>query len=1651
MANPLFLQQAPLSEGNVFSALVGQTIHIAASKTERHLLRDTALIPIYASAISFILLLAYLITRIPPVRRFITRLRASSSDEPIGVSRRDAQFTTIPPATFQDELKEHIASHGGLVIYLHNALRLAICLALLGVSIYAAIVAPGPQPQSPSLDMATPDTGSDAEAQRKSKHGKHGKHRKHKEGEAWFSHQEWVEIAQCAFYVYTSLLALLTIAARRRLTRVVSRHLTTLLFVAWSIYAYRDIYPLATYTKHPVDAADGWITWVRVGLLTLVGAILPLVVPRRFVPVDPNNPLPPNPEQTASLLSFITWSFLDPVVLEASRVSHLPYESLPILADYDHTEHLMSQAAPTLDPSLKPRKDRHFVWGLLWLYRWQYAALLVLMTVKSVFALVSPIVLNKLLFYLETGGEGAVYKPWVWIAGLFIAPVLGTFGFQLYIFITTRLIVRTEALVTQLVFEHSLKIRMKSETGSGSTAASRVATAVASRAASIHGPEHQGEESGDTLVASGGQPSSSPKGKAPSVAPSEPSSPTPSKKDDDSQKDKNLVGKITNLISTDLGNIVEARDFLFVIWYAPLQIALSIWFLYRILGWAAFVGLAVMVSTIPIPGYVATFMNTLQVEQMKVTDARVQAVTDTLGVIRMIKLFGWERKIEAQINEKRDAELKFMRKRQMFELLNNNVNHFLPVITMVATFATYTLAMKQQLSASIIFSSIAVFDVIRERLFMTFWELPRVIGAKVSFDRINDFLLETELLDRYTTSSNSISLGALPPTADSEAIGFRNAVFSWSANAPSTPGGIMTPSRRNFRLRIEDDLFFEKGKLNLIIGPTGCGKTSMLMALLGELHFQPEILDSFYNLPRGGGVAYAAQEAWIQNATVKDNIIFGSPYDEDRYRRVLKQCALERDLTLFEAGDATEIGEKGVTLSGGQKARVSLARAIYSSAEIILLDDILSALDVHTSRSIVDKCLRGDLVKGRTVILVTHHVAMLAPVADFVVSIGSDGRILSQGQASDALKKDSKLAAEVEEDREIVEKKEKVENLEDGDKPKDAKPTGQLIAAEEIVEGRIGLPAFKFFFSMFGSAWFWTAFVVAMVGSEVVGITQTWWLGYWARQYQVHPEPWKVNDQWYLGMYGALMVISVFIYNPAQIIFILGSLKASKITHSRLVQSVLGTTMRWLDSTPQGRIVARFTQDMRSIDSSVPGLFSAVVEMQISILFHFGAIIIYSPAFLLPGLAVAAIGAWLGQVYIRAQLAVKREMSNAKSPLYSHFGAAISGLTSIRAYGAEEKFKLENMKRINFYSRPGRTFYNLNRWISTRIDFLGGLFAAALAAYLVYAQKRNSSDTGFSLTMALGFTGMLLWWVRMLNEFEVQGNSLERIKGYVEIEQEPLPTKKGIPPAAWPTSGSLRVEKLSAKYSNDGPNVLHDISFEIKSGEHVGVVGRTGAGKSSLSLSLLRMIPTTGSVFFDGVDTQKINLDSLRNNITIIPQQPELISGTLRYNLDPFGQHDDAELNACLRSAGLFNLQSEDDEDKIGLDTEVASGGTNFSLGQRQIIALARAMVRRSKVYLLDEATASVDYKTDTAIQEAIATEFNDMTLIIVAHRLQTIMNADKILVLDAGRVVEFDTPQALLVKDGSRFKALVDGSGDRDALYELARTKGQGSSRDAK
>ncbi|KAJ6479017.1 P-loop containing nucleoside triphosphate hydrolase protein, partial [Mycena sanguinolenta] len=784
------------------------------------------------------------------------------------------------------------------------------------------------------------------------------------------------------------------------------------------------------------------------------------------------------------------------------------------------------------------------------------------------------------------------------------------------------------------------------------------------------------------------------------------------------------------------------------------------------------------------------------------------------------------------------------------------------------------------------------------------------------------------------------------------------------------------------------------------------------------------------------------------------------PFDEERYKKVLHQCALEPDLELFQAGDRTEIGEKGLQFSfctpyAGQgsckisyrRLDVTLTFQQYSNASILLLDDVLAALEkvsfspVHTAQWIVEKCFGGDLIQNRTVILVTHNIALTRPIANFVVSFRADGRLHSQGTISEITQR-GRLAAQIHNDQQVLDKKQQEVDTEAP--VADRKPAhGKLILAEEVELGHVSRSSLAMYFSAmggkhpvfffifyFGGSFFYQSFVTL----------RSWQLGYWAKQYDDRPaEEVDVVFDHLLAI--CLYSVGFSHFLPFAIVF--------RKMHR------FCSPFRWLDVTPASRIIVRVTNDVRAVDDSLAAQLSPLTNLIVSMLTKLGAVVIYAPIFFFPGAFVGALGAWVGQIYISGQLPVKRFMSNTRAPVLAHFGAAIAGLVSVRAFGAQTKFTAESLSRIDRYTRAARNFYNLNRWVSIRINILGATFSASVATYLVYITRSRAGDAGF---------------VRLINDFEVQGtpDCLERIQGYINIEHEKPATEAGKPPAYWPASGDLRVENLSARYSEDGPKVLHDLSFHVKAGQRIGIGeepciiaklmshvmqwGRTGSGKSSLTLALLGCIPTEGSVRYDGLETSELNLDALRSSITIIPQVPELLSGSLRANLDPFGQYDDAELNYALRAAGLFALQNEMAEGRITLDSAISEGGSNLSVGQRQIFALARAIVRKSKILILDE-----DYKTDSIIQNSLREELRgDVSLLTVAHRLQTIMDADKVvrgysaaerllianvtqMVLDPGRLVEFDSPKELLKTKDGKLRALVEESDDRDALYAMA------------
>ncbi|KAJ7720271.1 hypothetical protein DFH07DRAFT_760895 [Mycena maculata] len=1476
-------------------------------------------------------------------------------DSSLGLKLRTSYFKAAPldhgnprETHFGESIAGHISKHGGRAILTFKVARLIGCLVLLGLS---------------SAAVAVDDEKSQSPESRTNPH-------------------IYLQSAMCGTYFYAAGLAILSISANPKWNRIAARHLDALLLCNFGVYSYRDVFPLATFILSPMDLWEGWVLWPKIIVLFAVSGIIPLVIPRKYTPLNPKKPMPvPNPEQIASVLSSVLYFFLDPIIFLASRIPHLSFDQLPPLCDYDYAEDLKIKAFPYMDAFVSG-KQRHIFFGLIWFFRWEFLSMAVLLAVAALSNFISPLAINRLLNYLENPNGEYFMKPWFWVFLLFVGPITYALTFQWDIFIGTHIMAQATAIITQLVFEHALRIRVKTET----------------------------QDKGDATTK------------------------TPSEK-----ASANLLGKINNLCTIDLGRINETRNILFLVVLVPIQVIGSIIFLYQILGWSAFVGVGVMVALVPLPGYVAKLQSSVQEKALQKTDARVQTVSETMNVIRMIKMFGWEKQIHEKIAEQQEQELTWIWWRKVLYTAQAVLKLVSYICLLSLGSSSITVIMGQELSASKVFSAKAVFDLLQSQLWFAQYCTSMGVNTKVSLDCLQDFITNTELLDSYTPKN--VAQLVIPDEPVSDMIGFRDTVFSWSDDDEND--GTLTPSSRRFLLKIEGELLFKPGCINLVIGPTGSGKTSLLMALLGEMHRLPSSASSWFNLPREKGVSYAAQESWVMNDTIKNNILFNAPMDPERYKKVLYQCCLERDLELFDAGDETEVGEKGLTLSGGQKARVTLARAIYADSRIILADDVLAALDIHTAKWIVDKCLRGDLIKNRTVILVTHNVAMTRKIADVVVSVGSDGRVQSQASISDALAEDEALAEEVSKDQVVLEMAEtQIDLAPSADEPK--KMDGKLVLAEEIEIGRVSWSALNMFFTGMGgdhAVLFFVVLLIVMIVVEVAVRVETWYLGYWGR-YKLSTII-IANISRYLGFFSLLVLVETLVTCTAYVYFSLGSFRASQSIHAQLLQSIFGTTFRWLDVTPISRIIARCTGDMDTVDDPLSEGFWDLMANTFAMLTRFLAVILFTPLFFFPGLLVGFVGAWCGKIYMASQLSVKREMSNAKAPVLGHIGATMAGLASVRAFGAQETQIQISLNKINRLTRVSRTFANLNRWAIVRIGTFSSFKAALLTYYLVYFQNQSPANIGFSLNMALGFSNGILNWVRLMNQFEVQSNSLERIKQYITIEQEPKATPSGIPPAYWPASGEINVVNLSARYSPEGPRVLHGISFNIKSGERVGLVGRTGSGKSSLTLALLRCIFTDGAVYYDGIPTSSLNLDTLRANVTIIPQAPELLAGSLRSNLDMLGQSDDAALNEALRAAGLTSLQEDMEDGKLTLDSEIAAGGNNLSVGQRQIIALARAIIRGSKLSILDEGThvlLRTDYKTDAVIQSSLRTELpRDTTILTVAHRLHTVMDADKIMVLDAGRIVEFGSPKALLKDKHGMLRVLVDESGDKDALYKMA------------
>uniref|UniRef100_A0A8B9S014 Uncharacterized protein n=1 Tax=Accipiter nisus TaxID=211598 RepID=A0A8B9S014_9AVES len=1091
---------------------------------------------------------------------------------------------------------------------------------------------------------------------------------------------------------------------------------------------------------------------------------------------------------------------------------------------------------------------------------------------------------------------------------------------------------------------------------------------------------------------------------------------------------ESTVGETVNLMSADAQRFMDTANFVHQLWSSPLQIILSIVFLWRELGPSVLAGIAVIVLLIPINGFLVAKAKTIQVRNMKNKDERMKTMNEILNGIKILKLFAWEPSFEKRVNEVRARELKDLVNFSYLQSISIFLFTCAPFLVSLASFAVYVLVDENNiLDAQKAFTAISLFNVLRFPMAM----LPMVLSSLVQVS-----------LKKGQGVQGDLMIPLPKPT--------HKATFAWEQDGNAVIRDVT--------------LDIAPGSLVAVVGAVGSGKSSLVSAMLGEM----ENIKGHVNIQ--GSLAYVPQQAWIQNATLKDNILFGSELDETRYRQVIKACALLPDLELLPAGDQTEIGEKGINLSGGQKQRVSLARAVYSNADIYVLDDPLSAVDAHVGKYLFEHVLgpKG-LLQKKTRILVTHSISFLPQVDNIVVLVagavsehGSYSTLLANrgafaqflnlygSQEEDASEKNTTGTGNTTGLQQLEGSLSSTtdfflllywacsrvgEGVMCGGRTQPGPGVwGGAACSRGVVHGICSVLRVKFsmYLRYLHAVGLWYSFWVAMgyVGQYVAFVGTNLWLSAWtddAQHYLNQTYPTEQRDL-RIGVFGALGVSQALFLLFATILSARGAMRASRVMHQQLLSNILRVPMSFFDTTPTGRIVNRFAKDIFTIDETIPMSFRSWLSCFMAIISTLLMISLATPFFALVIIPLSIFYYFVLRFYVSTSRQLRRLDSVTRSPIYSHFGETVSGLSVIRAFGHQERFLQQNESTMDINQKSVYAWIVSNRWLAIRLEFVGSLvvFFSALLA-VISKGTLEGGIVGLSVSSALNVTQTLNWLVRTSSELETNIVAVERVHEYTKVKNEaPWVTEKR-PPHGWPSKGEIQFVDYKVRYRPELELVLQGITCNIGSTEKVGVVGRTGAGKSSLTNCLFRVLEAAGgTIIIDEVDIATIGLHDLRQNLTIIPQDPVLFSGTLRMNLDPFDQYTDEEVWKALELAHLKTYVQDLPEGLLHL---VSEAGENLSVGQRQLVCLARALLRKAKILILDEATAAVDLETDHLIQTTIRSEFADCTVLTIAHRLHTIMDSNRVMVLQAGRIVEYDSPEELLKKHGV-FSAMAKDAG---------------------
>uniref|UniRef100_A0A7S4AQQ3 P-loop containing nucleoside triphosphate hydrolase protein n=2 Tax=Pseudo-nitzschia australis TaxID=44445 RepID=A0A7S4AQQ3_9STRA len=1169
------------------------------------------------------------------------------------------------------------------------------------------------------------------------------------------------------------------------------------------------------------------------------------------------------------------------------------------------------------------------------------------------------------------------------------------------------------------------------------------------------------------------------------------------------------LGEITNLMSIDAQRLQELTTYLHAVWFSFYQIGLAMFLLWQQLGPSALAGLAVICIMIPVTKTIAKIMGRLQKKLMISKDERVDVNSEVLGAMKVVKLQAWEGPFIDRIMNLRDKELQDLQTYVYANCLSLMLWGAVPVSVSLATFACYVF-LGNNLDVATALTSVALFEILRFPLFMLPQIINRIVEAGISLERVRSFLLcdeherigEGDLKEKGNLRMSTVTAiyeSLKPPSIEGD-MGPMNkevAEKKWEMSllqsqleeaelkikeltdlhnrkdgkqltgleAPEDPELVGTLSTSMLSLK-RINFVCKPGELIAVIGGVGSGKSSFLNGILGELR----ILSGKTEVK--GKLAFFSQNPFIMNATVKANILFShvdEPVDEVKYQRAIESCALKYDLEMLPAGDQTEIGEKGITLSGGQKARVALARTVYHGGDISLIDDALSAVDAHVAKHLFEECITKDLLAGagntfekRSVILATNALQHLNhPRVDRIVVL-REGRIIEQGSykelSEDKSSEFSRFLSVIEETGvkpSITDKT--IEDIEDdftgiaddiavsvrksersiGSK----KDNSKLMTIEERSTGHVGIDVYLYWARAAGGVWVAFIIILAFVAAEFIGVLSKWWLTYWSAHGTEN------NQMYFLGIYGLINLMTVVGLFLRIIFILMAGLRASRKIYSGLLQIIMHAPMSFFDTTPIGRIINRFGQDMYTIDSQIVTTLRSYISTILSVV---SALVVnagVSPAFTISIIPLVFYYAAQQKFFTMTYRELKRLDSVSRSPIYALLGETIDGVATIRAHAGEASLtlRLENMLDVQ-----QNAYYLLcvaQCWLAIRLELVGTLIITLACLFPIWHHEYFGADpkfaglAGIAISYALSITQSLNWSVRMASDLEASMISVERVRSYCQVESEASrdTNEDTRLPESWPSGGSIVFKNASLRYRPGLPRVLKGLDIELPKRSKIGVVGRTGAGKSTLMVSLLRIVELdSGKIFIDGQDTLKIGLTKLRSNIAVIPQDPVLFSGTIRSNLDPFGDFRDDDIFTVLTRVGLFtNTKASTSTDSLSslglsqlqsLHDIVKEGGSNFSVGQRQLLVIARALLSGASIVIMDEATAAVDADTDARIQKVMRSEFADATCITIAHRINTIMDSDFILVMDNGKAAEFDTPKKLIAK-GGMFRDLVQAA----------------------